>query len=185
VHPATRPGRLARLAPIALVAIAALAVAACTGGTSSGSTGIKITDPWARTSPMVSGAGAAYMVIENTGSAADAVTGGSSDIATAVEVHETVVMGTAAPMESPAMGGDMASPAASDGGMATGGGMMGMQKVDRLEIPAGGSVELKPGGYHVMLIGLTRELKAGEEITVTLNFEKAGDVTVKIPVREQ
>jgi copper(I)-binding protein len=186
MHTGTRRGRvMARLAPLALLGVVALTVTACSGGTSTGSSSIKVTDPWARTSAMVSGAGAAYMVIENTGSAADALTGGTSDVATAVEVHETVVMGTAAPMESPAMGGGMESPMASDGGMASGGGMMGMQKIDRLEIPAGGTVELKPGGYHIMLIGLTRELKAGEEIEITLTFEKAGDVTLKIPVREQ
>jgi copper(I)-binding protein len=169
---------LPRLAPIALVA---LLVAACSGAAGD----IKITDPWARTSPMVAGAGAAYMVIENTASAADFLVGGSSDVAKAVEVHETVAIpaGSAAPMESTGMGG-MESPAASAGGMATGGSMMGMQKMDRLEIPAGGSVELKPGSYHIMLIDLTRELKAGEKIDITLKFEKAGDVKVTAEVRE-
>ena len=122
---------------------------------------------------MVAGAGAAYMVIENTGSAADFLVGGSSDIAKAVEVHETVAI----PAES-------AAPMASPAGMGTGGSMMGMQKMDRLEIPAGGSVELKPGSYHIMLIDLTRELKAGEKIDITLKFEKAGDVKVTAEVRE-
>jgi periplasmic copper chaperone A len=59
-----------------------------------------------------------------------------------------------------------------------------MQKVDRLEIPAGGSVQLKPGSYHIMLIDLTQELKAGEKIEITLNFEKAGAVKVMAEVRE-
>jgi hypothetical protein len=174
------PGRrraIGRRGPIAALALVALAVAACSGTAASPAAGgITITDPWARTSPMVSGAGAAYMVIANGGSAADALTGGSSDVAEAVEVHETVVMGSAAPMESTGMGG-MESPAM--------GGMMGMQRIDSLEIPAGGSVELKPGGYHIMLIGLTRELKAGDSIEVTLTFEKAGDVKVTMPVKEQ
>ena len=86
MHTGIRTRRaLARLAPVLAIA---LLVAAC-GGSGSG---IKISDAWARTSPMVAGAGAAYMVIENTGSAADALVGGSSDVATAVEVHETVAM---------------------------------------------------------------------------------------------
>ncbi len=171
----TRSGRtLARLVPLALIA---LVVAACSGAAGD----IKISEPWARTSPMVAGAGAAYMVIENPASSADFLVGGSSDVATAVEVHETVVIESVAPMESTGMG--MESPAAS-GGMAPGGTMMGMQKMDRLEIPAGGSVELKPGSYHIMLIGLTRELKAGEKIDITLKFEKAGDVKVTAEVRE-
>jgi periplasmic copper chaperone A len=173
----TRPGRvLSRLIPIALVA---LLVAACSGAVGGG---LKITGPWARTSPMVAGAGAAYMVIENSGPSADFLVGGSSDVAKAVEVHETVVMESAAPMESAGMGA--ATPMASAGGLATGGGMLGMQKIDRLEIPAGGSVELKPGSYHIMLIGLTRALKAGEKIDITLTFEKAGDVKVTAEVRE-
>ena len=171
-----RSGRtLARLVPIAIVA---LLVAACSGG----SGGIKTSDAWARTSPMVAGAGAAYMVIENTGSAADFLVGGSSDVAKAVEVHETVAIESVAPMESTGMGTEL--PAASAGGMGTGGSMMGMQKMDRLEIPAGGSVELKPGSYHIMLIDLTRELVAGEKIDITLKFEKAGDVKVTAEVRE-
>ena len=160
-----RPARvLARLVPIAIVA---LLVAACSGAAGE----IKISEPWARTSPMVAGAGAAYMVIENPASAADFLVGGSSDVAKAVEVHETVAIpaGSAAPMAS--------------SGTGTGGSMMGMQKMDRLEIPAGGSVELKPGSYHIMLIGLTRELKAGERIDITLKFEKAGDVKVTAEVR--
>ena len=176
MHTPTPSGRvLARLAPIALVA---LLVAACSGAAGD----IKISEPWARTSPMVAGAGAAYMVIENKASAADFLLGGSSDIAKAVEVHETVAIESVAPMESTGMGAE--SPMASGGGMGTGGSMMGMQKMDRLEIPAGGSVELKPGSYHIMLIDLTRELKAGEKIDITLKFEKAGDVKVTAEVRE-
>ena len=157
-----RSGRvIARLAPIALVA---LLVAACSGG---GSGGIKVTEPWARNAPKTAGAGAAYMVIQNTGSAADAVVGGTSPVAKAVEVHETYVVNSAMP----------------DASAGTGSVMMGMRKIDRLEIPAGGSVELKPGSYHLMLIDLTQELKAGEKIEITLKFEKAGDVKVSAEVR--
>jgi copper(I)-binding protein len=176
-----RSGRM--LARLATIAIVALLVAACSSG-SGGSGGIKTSGAWARTSPVVAGAGAAYLVVQNTGSAPDFLLGGSSDVAKAVEVHETVAIpeGSAAPAASAGMG--MKSPNASAGGMGTGGSMMGMQKMDRLEIPAGGSVELKPGSYHLMLIGLTRELKAGEKIDITLKFEKAGDVRVPAEVRE-
>ena len=51
------------------------------------------------------------------------------------------------------------------------------------EIPAGGTLELKPGGKHIMLIGLTAPLVAGEKIKVTLNFEKAGAQTIDVPVK--
>jgi copper(I)-binding protein len=176
MHALKPSGRvLPRLAPIALVA---LLVAACSGAAGD----IKISEPWARTSPMIAGAGAAFMVIENKASASDFLVGGSSDVATTVEVHETYAVESAAPMASDGMG--MESPAASGGGMAPGGSMMGMRRIDKLEIPAGGSVELKPGSYHIMLIDLTRELKAGEKIDITLKFEKAGDVKVTAEVRE-
>ncbi|HQV56683.1 MAG TPA: copper chaperone PCu(A)C [Ilumatobacteraceae bacterium] len=59
-----------------------------------------------------------------------------------------------------------------------------MRKIDSLDIPAGTAVELKPGGYHVMLIGLVKPLVAGSNVELTLTFEKAGDVKVTVPVRD-
>ena len=174
MHTRIRSGRI--IARLLSVVLAALLVAACSG---SASKGVTVNDPWARNSPKTAGAGAAYMVIENTGSAADTLVGGSSDIAKAVEVHETYEI----PAESPAMGG-AESPAASEGAMGSSSPMMGMRKIDSLAIPAGGSVELKPGGYHIMLIDLTRELKAGDKFDITLKFANAGDVKVTAEVRE-
>jgi periplasmic copper chaperone A len=52
-----------------------------------------------------------------------------------------------------------------------------------LSIPAGGSVVLKPGSYHVMLIGLKKPLTAGETFPLTLTFEKAGNVSITVPVQ--
>ena len=188
LHTGIRTGRaFARLAPVLVVA---LLVAACGGASGSG---ITITDPWARNAPKTAGAGAAYMVITNTGSAADVLVGARSDVAKAVEVHETYEIASEMPMasempaESGGMGG-MESPMASAmpaESMGTGTGMMGMRKIDKLDIPAGGKVELKPGGYHIMLIELTRELKAGDKVEITLTFEKAGDVKVTAEVRAQ
>jgi copper(I)-binding protein len=67
------------------------------------------------------------------------------------------------------------------------GGMMKMSAVDRVALPAGKAVELAPGGYHVMLMGLKQPLKEGETVPVTLTFEdKAGKkqtIEVKAPVR--
>lgn len=155
--------RLTRLGGLLL---AALVVASVAAGCSSGSASIVVADPWARASSATAAAGAAYMRIENSGSAADALIGASSPAATTAEVHETVAMGSPAPDAS------------------GNGGMMGMQPVARLQIPAGGSVELKPGSYHVMLIGLRQDLEPGATIEITLRFEKAGEITVTVPVRE-
>jgi periplasmic copper chaperone A len=64
-------------------------------------------------------------------------------------------------------------------------GMMKMRRVESIRIPAGGQVELKPGGYHLMVIGLKRELKEGDEVELTLRF--TGDVvkTLSVPVRKR
>jgi len=156
-----RPTRL-----VLVVAASLALLAGCSGPASSPASpaaGITVTDAWARSSSAMASAGAAYATITNAGSAADSLIGASSPAAATVEVHETVVMG---------------SPDAS------GGGMMGMQPVARVEIPAGGSLQLKPGSYHVMLIGLVKDLKAGDTIDLTLKFERAGAITVKAQVRE-
>ena len=168
--------RATRLARLGGLLVAALVVASVAAGCSGGGGSIKVTEPWARTSPMMASAGAAYMVIENSGSAADALVGAASPAAKTVEVHETYEVGMESP--APSDGTGMESPMPSDGGM------MGMRPIARLEIPAGGSVELKPGSYHIMLIGLNQELKVGDKIEVTLEFEKAGEIKVTAEVRE-
>ena len=63
-------------------------------------------------------------------------------------------------------------------------GVMKMRELtDGLAIPAGGTVALKPGSYHVMLIGLKKPLAAGDLFPLTLNFEKAGNVSVTVRSR--
>ena len=61
-------------------------------------------------------------------------------------------------------------------------GTMRMRKVDRIDIPAGGSAELKPGSYHIMLIGLDRNMKAGTSETLTLTFSDDSQKAVETPV---
>ena len=62
-------------------------------------------------------------------------------------------------------------------------GIMRMRKVDSIEIPAGGEARLQPGGLHLMMIGLTRQLVEGDSVDVTLTFENAGKVTVSLPIK--
>jgi copper(I)-binding protein len=94
--------------------------------------------------------GGAYMVIENKGGEADALVAANAEIAGETELHETITEGASTRMEP----------------------------VDRIEIPADGTVELKPGGFHVMLQELESAIEVGDEIPLTLTFEKAGDVQV-------
>ncbi len=63
------------------------------------------------------------------------------------------------------------------------GGMMRMRPVERIEVPAGGEVMLKPGSFHVMFIGVKQELKPGDAVKVSLTFEQAGTVEVDAVVR--
>jgi copper(I)-binding protein len=99
---------------------------------------------------------AGYMTITNPGGVADALVAVSSPIAMSCEIHETS-------MDSS--------------------GMAGMHPIDRLEIPAGGTVTLEPGGYHLMLMD-TQAMTVGGTVELRLEFEKAGTVVVEVEVRE-
>ncbi|NOK62626.1 MAG: hypothetical protein GFH27_549333n114 [Chloroflexi bacterium AL-W] len=101
--------------------------------------------------------GAAYMVISNSGEEVDRLVSASSDVAETVELH-TVEAGD--------------------------GGVMAMRQVEAIEVPAGGETTLEPGGFHVMLVGLTRDLTPGDTFNVTLEFETAGSMDVEFAVRE-
>jgi copper(I)-binding protein len=104
----------------------------------------------------VMGRGAVYMRITNTGTLSDYLVGASSPAARTVEVHETVMEGA----------------------------MSQMRPVARVEVPANGELVLKPGGYHIMMMDLERDLKVGDVIEVTLSFEKSGRITISVPVRD-
>jgi copper(I)-binding protein len=154
-----------------LLASALLALAACGGKPAEG---ITVQDAWVRPAPMAGGNGAAYMVITNGGAEDDALLGVSADFAERAEVHETFTT------SADDMGEDM-----GDIGGMEGGEMMGMRPVESITIPAGGSVTLEPGGYHVMLLGVQQVFDEGDTVTLTLTFQNAGEVTVEAPVRRE
>ena len=137
---------------------AALLVATLTGAvTLPTSAQVVVANPWVRGTVAGQKATGAFMELK---SATDAtLVSAASPVAKIVEVHE----------------------------MKMDAGVMKMQAVDRLALPAGKAVELKPGGYHVMLMDLTQTLKEGDTVPVTLTFEdKAGKkqtVEVKAPVK--
>jgi copper(I)-binding protein len=62
-------------------------------------------------------------------------------------------------------------------------GMAAMHPIQRLDIPAGGTVRLEPGGHHLMLMGVSEPLVVGETVEITLTFETAGEVTVQAQIR--
>ena len=117
--------------------------------------GIVTSDAWARTSVEV---GAVYVTIKNQGNESDRLIGVSTTAAKTVEIHESF------------MDGDV----------------MGMRPVEGgLEIPAGETVKLKPGGHHIMLIDLVEPLLIGHDITLTLQFEKSGEIVLEVEIKAQ
>jgi periplasmic copper chaperone A len=162
-----------------LAAATAIALAACGGGDAGG---IEIEGAWARTSPAMADAGAAYMQI--TAAEADALVSAGVDasVAGTVEIHEVVPAATG--MTDDSMDDSMGDHSMSDDSMAEGMGAMMMQEIEELTLPAGETVTLEPGGYHVMLLDLPAPLETGQTFDLTLTFANAGEQVVSVEVRE-
>ena len=118
--------------------------------------GIVIEDAYARSSGMMAASGAAFMTIENRTGADDRLIGAASEAAERTELHTH---------EEDDMG------------------VMRMIHVEEgFALPAGETLALARGGRHVMFLGLTEPFEPGESVTLTLEFETAGEVTVEVPV---
>ncbi len=152
---------------VGLLAVAGMA-AGCTG-TGAPKGGVAVEGAWARPGEK-GGTSAVYFTVRNTGGVDDRLTGASTDVAGETPLHETVAEGGDA-----GAGMQMQMPQ---------GGMMRMRPVEAVSVPAGGTVEFKPGGLHVMLMDLKRDLKPGDTFSLTLKFEKAGARSVEVTVRQ-
>ncbi|MGQ7959561.1 copper chaperone PCu(A)C [Pseudomonas sp. SP16.1] len=117
---------------------------------------LQIDHPWSREMPPVAPTAAAYFVVRNQGGEADRLLGASTPVAGKAELHEHLH---------------------ADG-------VMKMQQVQDVTIPAGGEVRFEPMGYHVMLFELKQQARDGERFALTLNFEKAGEVEVEVAVQK-
>ncbi len=167
-------------AAVLAFAVTLLLLGACSSGAAprSGEAQIQVSDAWLRAVPGMTANMAGmptleptrpsdaahiapldlpiYLKIRNSGMQNDRLLKAQTDIASRVELHTMEMQG----------------------------GQMKMTPVDSIEIPAGGEVELQSGGAHIMLFGITREPRVGEAISLTLQFEKAGTVPVRVEVRE-
>ena len=123
-----------------------------------GSSGeLTILDPWAR--PASAGEnGAVYFIISNATNTDDTLLNVRTDLTPDAEIH-------------------MSMKDSND--------VVSMQMQNSLPVPAQREIIFRPGGLHVMLIGLGRELRIGDTISLTLNFENAGSITIQAPVEEQ
>ncbi|MCP5027239.1 MAG: copper chaperone PCu(A)C [Actinomycetia bacterium] len=178
---------------IGLVAVLFLpALLASCGSSDDAASGPSIAGAWARSSPMVADAGAAYLSV--TSEEADSIVGVSVDssVAATAELHETVMvemdetMGEEGDDDTDAdmdMDSDMEDEGDHDMDSDMGGAMT-MQEVTSIPVAVGETVSFAPGGLHVMLMGLVDPLEVGDEFDVTLTFENAGDVVVTVEVRD-
>ncbi|MFM5953320.1 MAG: copper chaperone PCu(A)C [Novosphingobium sp.] len=117
---------------------------------------LSIDGAWSRETAPGQSVGGAFMAITNSGARADRLMSGSSPVAGEVQLHT----------------------------MTMDGGVMRMRQVQGgVEVPAHGRLELKPGGFHVMFIGLKHALRQGERVPLTLRFQRAGQVTVQVHVQ--
>ncbi len=117
---------------------------------------LRIEHPWSREMPPVAPTAAAYFVVHNRG-AADRLLEVRTPVADKAEFHEHVQVDD---------------------------GVMKMQQVQAVAIPAGGEVRFEPMGYHVMLFGLKQQAKDGERFPLTLTFEKAGAIELEVAVQK-
>jgi copper(I)-binding protein len=115
-----------------------------------------ITQAWSRATPSGAKIAGGYLTVENKGSAADRLVGASGENIGKVEVHE----------------------------MAMKNGVMTMRPLDKgLTIEPGKTVKLAPGGYHLMLMDLKQPFKQGDKVPLTLEFEKAGKISLSLDVQ--
>jgi hypothetical protein len=138
-----------------LLLIAALLFTSATAAAQHEAGSIQVMHPWSRALPPVSANGAAYVTLMNSGHHADKLVGASSPVAQRAELHTHSMEG----------------------------GVMKMRPVSSVELAPGKEVEFKPGGLHVMLIGLKHPLKKGDRFPLTLQFAHTPPMTVEVTVQ--
>lgn len=124
--------------------------------TATAADSITIENPFARAVPPGQPNSAAFMTLINNSDVDHSIKSAVSPVAATVELHTHT----------------------------NNNGVMEMRQVPQIDVPAKGRTELKPGGLHIMLIGLTQDLKAGEKAAITLTFEDGSTTTVDAPIQE-
>lgn len=116
---------------------------------------LTISSMWTRATVGTTRPGVAYFTVTNTGTEPDRIVAASSPLAARVEMHRSLMKN----------------------------GMMTMEAVEALEVPAGGKLTLAPGGYHLMLLGLRQPLVAGQMLPLTLIFAHQGKVAIRLHIK--
>jgi periplasmic copper chaperone A len=116
---------------------------------------VEVEHAWSRATAPGAKVGAGYLIIRNQAEKADRLLGASSSVAARVETHIAEKQGE----------------------------VMRMREVKGYDVPAKGSFELKPGGPHLMLVDIKRQLKEGEKLPLVLRFQNAGEIRTELEVR--
>ncbi len=138
--------------------LAGLALLASAGLASAGGVAdqVMVSDAYTRAVPPGQPNSASFLTVINHSSQGAALVGASSSAAKVVELHNHTMNN----------------------------GMMQMRRVDKIDLPAGGTVKLQPGGYHVMMIGLHKDLKPGDMVELKLVFADGSEKAVMAPVKK-
>lgn len=138
--------------------IVPLVMALCAGGSSYAQTSVAksivVDQPWARATPKGAKTGAAYMTVVNNGAAGDRLVGAATAVADKVQFHQDT----------------------EDNGVSR------MREIPRVDLAPGAKTVFKPGEMHMMLVGMKQPLVQGQSFSLTLRFEKAGNVEITVPV---
>jgi copper(I)-binding protein len=139
-----------------LIRLALLLLAALPCASFSADAELMIDEPYVRLAPPNAPATGAFMVIRNSGKTDRKLVKAESPVAKAVELHNHINEN----------------------------GVMKMRQVQSIDIKASAQAELKPGSYHVMLIGMTQALKEGDTVPITLSFDDGSKKQINAPVRK-
>ncbi len=151
-----------KLTKLFIVSLMIIILSACTSPVANENTSpIEISNAWVRAVGDMNSMGnqsatALFLTIQNNADAPDMLLEAKSDVAKMVQIHLSEIDAN---------------------------GVASMHEVEGVEIPANGIAELKPGSYHIMLMGLKQEIKEGDMITFTLVFQNAGSITIEAPVK--
>jgi copper(I)-binding protein len=147
--------RVLRKSVIAFCVVAGVLLAAAAAAHSYGKGDLQVRHPWTRATPPGARVAAGYLEIRNSGKEPDRVIGASTPAAERVEFHVMTLDGD----------------------------IMKMRQVKDFEVPARQRLVLRPGGSHLMLVGLKQPLAKGDRIPLTLRFERAGELQIELEVQ--
>ncbi len=140
--------------------ITALLVTLCLGSEphaqTSAASMVVVQQPWARATPGGAKTGAAYMTLINNGASADRLLSATTPLADQVQFHKET----------------------EDNGVSR------MREVRNIEVEPGAKIVFKPGEMHMMLVGLKQPLIEGQALPLTLQFERAGNIDVTMPIEK-